>query len=82
MPATAELLGADICGRHSWSAIAAGECQVGIPTATGAVISSRTDSPDSTQLVTAVDGIPEPETYALMLVGLVALAVVTRWRRR
>ena len=81
IPAPAEILGAGPCAKLSWNALVLGECGVGISAELGQ--SSRDDSDNSTALVVdPVLVVPEPETYALMLAGLVVVAIAARRRRR
>ena len=81
LPATAEMRGAAACASPSWNALMSGEC-----TARDANIALQPrhgGADDSTQLVIEpVSDVPEPATYALMFVGLVAVIVATRRRRR
>jgi PEP-CTERM motif len=80
LPAAAEVHGAAKCVNASWSALAAGECGVGDLH----ILRVATDGKEeqSTELLVGtggnVDIIPEPETYALMLLGLIAVAVAAR----
>ncbi len=81
VPAFAEMLRADPCAKLSWNALVQGECEIGVSAALGQ--SSRGESDDSMVLVVDIPGVvPEPETYALMLAGLVVVAVAARRRRR
>ena len=81
LPATAEMLGADPCAILSWNALVLGEC--GIDTSPVLGQSHRGEADNSTVLVVSIsDAVPEPETYALMLAGLVVVAVAARRRRR
>ena len=81
LPAAAEMLGTEPCARLSWNALVLGEC--GIDTSPALGQSYRAASDDSTVLVLdPVIIVPEPETYALMIAGLVVVAVVARRRRR
>lgn len=78
LPAAAEVQGTSTCASLSWSALASGECGIGdlhILRQSGDAVEDS-----STALVIELPGIPEPETYALMLVGLIA--VITAFRRR
>ncbi len=80
LPAAAEVQGAAKCANASWSALAAGECGIGDLHVLQGPANSKEDDPTALMVV-APDGIPEPETYALMLVGLVAVAAAARRRR-
>ena len=57
--------------------LAAGNYSVSFSTAPGMLRSLKVDD----VLITAVSAVPEPETYALMLAGLAAVAFVARRRR-
>lgn len=82
IPAAADMLGTDPCAKLSWNAVMLGDCGIGVGISTELRQSSRDDSDNSTVLVVEVNGVPEPETYALMLAGLVVVAVAARRRRR
>jgi PEP-CTERM motif len=84
IPAAAEMVGVGSCTRASWSALAMGECRFAVGGSSASPDSRQSELADPLQVVVEVppDAIPEPETYALMLVGLVAVVVVTRRRRR
>ena len=84
LPAAAELLGLAKCASPSWNALMAGECGVGGTSSEGQPVQRGADS--STVLVAVeipVDGllVPEPGTYALMLIGLTAIIALARKRR-
>ena len=82
LPAAAEVHGAAKCAKASWSALAAGEC--GVSDLHVVQKPEQAAEPEnSTELMVGGNGslVPEPETYALMLVGLVAVAAAARRRR-
>lgn len=85
LPAAAELLGLAKCSSPSWNALMSGECGVG-----GAPSESQPvqQGADSSTVLVAVENIPvdallvpEPGTYALMLIGLTAIIALARKRR-
>ena len=78
LPAAAELLGLAKCSSPSWNALMSGECGVGGATAESQPAQQGADS--STELV-AAEVVPEPGTYALMLIGLTAIIALARKRR-
>lgn len=80
LPAAAEVQGAARCTSASWTAVAAGECGVGDLHILQGPADHKED--DSTALMIGGAGvIPEPETYALMMAGLVAVIAASRRRR-
>jgi hypothetical protein len=80
LPAAAEMRGTGTCASPSWTALASGECGIGALHIVRQ--SGNTEEDNSIALVDLpVADVPEPETYALMLVGLVAVATAV-WRRR
>lgn len=84
LPAAAELLGLTKCANPSWNALMSGECGVGDAPAEGQPVQQGADS--ATMLVAVEDPVngllvPEPGTYALMLVGLTAIIALVRKRR-
>ena len=81
LPAAAEMPSTATCDSPSWSALVAGECGIGDIHVLRQPRQGEEDG--STALVDEIPGsIPEPETYALMLVGLVAVVAAARKRRR
>lgn len=82
LPAAAEMRGASTCTNPTWSALASGACGIGdlhIVRPSG-----DTEEDNSIALVAGENippDIPEPETYALMLVGLAAMIVAVRRKR-
>ena len=79
LPAAAEVQGAARCASASWTALAAGECGVGDLHVLQGPADHKED--DSTALMVGGPPIPEPETYALMMAGLVAVFAASRRRR-
>jgi PEP-CTERM motif len=81
--AQAEMAGQQNCSNPSWNILAAGECA---PSGSIVVDVPRSAaSPGAVQLVTdpvILPGVPEPETYLLMLAGLAGLTLARRLRRR
>ncbi|MFZ2650008.1 MAG: PEP-CTERM sorting domain-containing protein [Burkholderiaceae bacterium] len=79
LPAAAEMTGTATCAQPSWSALASGDCAIGD-------LRRLYEPPRQAEPAVVVElvddfAIPEPQTYALMLVGLVAVAAAA-WRRR
>ena len=81
LPAAAEVLGTDPCARLSWNALVLGECGVGASTVLEHSDQNKSDKAPALVVEFPVM-VPEPETYALMLAGLVVVAVAARRRRR
>lgn len=79
-PAAAEMPGVATCANPSWHVLVSGEC--GIDELHIGRQPDQVDEDSSTALVFTAGPVPEPETYALMLVGLVAVVVASRRRRR
>ena len=82
LPAAAELHGLATCASPSWNALVSDEC------GNGDSPSERRpgqDGADSFTVLVADESsgplVPEPGTYALMLVGLAAIIVLARKRR-
>ena len=80
LPAAAEMHGAAACASPSWDALVSGQC--GVWESRVAREASQVEADSSIALVDLAGTIPEPETYALMLVGLTAVGMVGRRRRR
>ena len=80
LPAAAEMPGTAACASPSWNGLVSGDCGISGASTVRQPRHAGTDS--ATQLVIEVPMIPEPETYALMLLGLVAVVVAARRRRR
>lgn len=78
LPAAAEMRGADSCADLSWSAMVSGACDIGSALGAG---EARQEEATSATVLVALE-VPEPETYALMLIGLAAVIGASRMRRR
>jgi hypothetical protein len=85
LPVAAELHGLSTCANPSWNALASGECRVGDAPSERRPVQ---DGADSSTVLVAEEGmpsgpmVPEPGTYALMLVGLTVIIAMVRKRRR
>ena len=79
LPAVAEVHGAAKCANASWSALAAGEC--GLTDLHVLRKQPQAEAADLELVAFPIPEVPESQTFALMLVGLGALALVARKRR-
>lgn len=83
LTAAAELSGTTLCTNPSWSTLASGQCNAGRYLGAHSLRSEGNDG--AIELLAGeiiLPGIPEPQTAALMLVGLLGLVAATRRRRR
>ena len=82
LPASAEIRGATACSGPTWHALVAGECGLNDARSVLSPGEGGSESPPALLAFEPIPGIPEPETYALMLAGLVAVIAVARRRNR
>ena len=80
LTAAAAMHGTATCADPSWSDLASGRCS----TQNLLRPAPQSEEESSTALVAdpGIPQVPEPETYAMVLVGLVAVLIASRRRRR
>ena len=86
LPAAAELHGLAKCASPSWNALVSGECGVGGEPSERWPAQDGANSADTSTVLVSDEVpvgpmVPEPGTYALMLVGLAVIIAMVRKRR-